>query len=240
MLFTEHGTVVERLAELGIRPEDVDYLVFDHLHTQDIRRLVGTNGPAPDLGFPDGPVPPTFPNARLIVPRVELDHVRDVHPFQARFHQSAAYADVDTSRLLLVDGSVLVAPGLALLRTPGHTLGNWTIVVNTPTRGVVTSSENGVAVECYAPAHSRLPGVAAWAREWDYEVLLNFNTPEFASWQYNSMVVEKLLADPIPGHPHFPHVVPSSELTRHRLAPRIKPTYEHGELTLGVIGPVTT
>ena len=238
LLFTEHGTVVERLAQLGIRPEDVDYLVFDHLHTQDVRRLIGTTGPAPDLGFPDGPVPAQFPNARLIVPRKELEHVRDVHPFQARFHQSSAYADIDESRLLLVDGSVLVAPGLALLRTPGHTLGNWTIVVNSPERGILTSSENGVAVECYSPAHSALPGVGAWAREWGYEVLLNFNTPEFASWQYNSMVVEKLLADPIPGFPHFSHVVPSSELTHHRLAPRIRPTYEHGELTLGRVGPV--
>ena len=236
LLFTEHGTVVEHLAALGIAPEDVDYLVFDHLHTQDVRRLIGTTAPAPDLGFPDSPVPAAFPNARLIVQRDELAHVRDVHPFQARFHQPETYAHIDESRLLVIDGSVLVAPGVALLRTPGHTLGNHSIVVHTPDCGIVTSSENGVAVECYAPRHSKLPGVARWAREWDYEIVLNFNTPEYASWQYNSMVAESLIADPIPGHPHFRQVVPSSELTRHRLAPGIKPTYEHGELTFGRVG----
>lgn len=223
-LFTEHQTVLQHCAALGIRPEDVDYLTFDHLHTQDIRRLVGTK---------DGSHAPMFPNAELIVQRVELEHVKDVHPFQARFHQSWTYADVDESRLRVIDGSVLVAPGLALLRTPGHTLGNHTIVVNTPDRGILTSSENGIAVECYAPEHSTLPGVAKFARAWGYEVILNFNTPEYASWQYNAMVVEKLVADPIPSHPHLPQVMPSSELTRNKLAPRVHPTFEHGELTLG-------
>lgn len=236
LLFTEHRTVVEHLAELGIAPEDVDYLAFDHLHTQDIRRIVGTTTPQPDLGFHDSPVPAAFPNARLIVQRDELAHVKDVHPFQARFHQPETYADLDESRLLVVDGSVLVGPGVALLRTPGHTLGNHSIVVNTPDRGIVTSSENGVAVECYAPLHSKISGVAKWAREWAYDVVLNFNTPEYASWQYNSMVAESLIADPIPGHEHLPHVIPSSELTRHRLAPGIRPTYEHGPLTLGRVG----
>ena len=145
------------------------------------------------------------------------------------------YDGIDESLLLVIDGSVLVAPGLALLRTPGHTLGNHTIVMNAPGRTILTSSENGVAVEAYTPLHSKLPGVAGFAKRWGYEVILNFNTPEWASWQYNSMVAESLIADPIPGTP-FRHVVPSSEQAKHRLAPRIRPTYAHGDLTLGKVG----
>lgn len=235
LLFVRHATVTEHLAHLGITPEQVDYLVFDHLHTQDIRRLVGTTTPQPDLGYPGSPVPATFPNAKMIVQRVELEHVKDAHPFQQRFHQPWTYADIDESRLLVVDGSVLVAPGLALVRTPGHTLGNHTIVMNAPGRGVMTSSENGVAVECYSPRYSRIAGVADFAKRWGYEVILNFNTPEYASWQYNSMVAEALIADPVPGAGHFKQVIPSSELAQHRLAPRIKPTYRHGELTIGQV-----
>lgn len=230
--FTRHAHVDEHLARLGIAPEEVDYLSFDHLHTQDIRRLIGTTAPAPDLGFTDQPVPPMFPNAKLIVQRHELEHVRDVHPFQARFHQSWTYETIDESRLLIIDGDVLVGPGLALLRSPGHTLGNHSLVVNTE-RGILTSSENGVSVDSWCPELSRIPGVASWAKEWGYEVVLNFNTPEYASWQYNSMVRDKLISDPIPGHPQLPQVFPSSELTRHRLAPGVKPLYEHGELTIG-------
>jgi glyoxylase-like metal-dependent hydrolase (beta-lactamase superfamily II) len=236
LLFVRHPRVTDQLAALGIKPEDVDYLVFDHLHTQDIRRLVGTTTPQPDLGFTDRPVPPMFPNAKMIVQKTELAHVKDAHPFQARFHQSWTYDDIDESRLLVIDGSVLVAPGLALLRTPGHTLGNHTIVMNAPGRGVMTSSENGVAVEAYAPRFSKLPGVAAFAKRWGYEVILNFNTPEWASWQYNSMVAESLVADPIPGHEQFPQVVPSSELVKHRFAPRVTPTFRHGDLTIGKVG----
>lgn len=232
--FTRHATVAEHLAAMGIDPAGVDYLAFDHLHTQDIRRLVGTVGPAPDLGYHDESVPPLFPNAQLIVQRDELEGVRRVHPFQQRFHQSWTYTDLREDRLLITDGDVLLAPGVALLRTPGHTLGNHTLVVNTE-RGVFTSSENGIAVECYAPEHSRLPGVRRWAQTWGYEVVLNFNTPEYASWQYNSMIKEKLIADPIAERPEFRQVFPSSQLTRHRLAPGIRPAYEHSDITVGSV-----
>lgn len=232
--FTRRGRIVRHLAAMGIAPQDVDYLAFDHLHTQDIRRLVGTEGPAPDLGYADSPVPALFPNARMILQPDELEHVRDVHPFQARFHQSGTYGTVRREALLPVEGDVLVAPGLAFLRTPGHTFGNQTLVVNTA-RGIFTSSENGIAVECYAPERSRLPGVRKWAAREGLEVVMNFNTPEFASWQYNSMIKEKLIADPIPGRPELPQVFPSSELTRHRLAPGIRPIHEHGDLTVGEV-----
>jgi hypothetical protein len=233
--FIRYPSVVEQLAEMGIAPAEVDYVAFDHLHTQDIRRLIGTTAPASDLGYPDSPIPPMFPNARLIVQRDELDHVRSVHPFQARFHQSWTYKDLREDKFLLTDGDVLVGPGLALLRTPGHTLGNHTLVVNTE-RGIFTSSENGVAAECYVPEHSRIPGVATFARRNNLEVVMNMNTPEYASWQYNSMVKEKLIADPVPNQPEFPQVFPSSELTRNRFAPRFRPTFEHGDLTVVAAG----
>src|SRR5204863_68584 len=46
---TVHGTVLGHLAAAGVRPEDVDYVVFDHLHTQDVRRLLGTTAPQADI-----------------------------------------------------------------------------------------------------------------------------------------------------------------------------------------------
>src|SRR3954469_13770964 len=54
---SEHGTVLGHLATAGIAPEDVDYIVFDHLHTQDVRRLLGTTAPQPDIS-PGGPITP--------------------------------------------------------------------------------------------------------------------------------------------------------------------------------------
>jgi hypothetical protein len=106
-------------------------------------------------------------------------------------------------------------------------------VVNTSQRGIFTSSENGISADSYAPRHSKIPGVRKWAKRWGYEVVMNFNTPEYASLQYNSMVKEKLVADPVPGAPGFRQTVPSSELVHHPLAPGIRPTLVHGDLTLG-------
>ncbi|WP_413803505.1 hypothetical protein [Streptomyces iranensis] len=70
LMVTEHGTVLGHLARLGIAPEDVDYLLFDHLHTQDLRRWIGTSTPQPDFG--DGPAEPAFPRAKVIVQRLDF------------------------------------------------------------------------------------------------------------------------------------------------------------------------
>jgi hypothetical protein len=72
------------------------------------------------------------------------------------------------------------------------------------------------------------------------DVLMNFNTPEYSSIQYNSMVKEKLVADPVPGFPHFSQVYPSSELTTHPMAPGIRPAYQHGDVTIERVRTVDT
>ena len=56
----------EALAKVGLRPEDVDYVSFDHLHVQDLRFVLGTHEPIE--GEP-APRPPLFPNAKLIAQR---------------------------------------------------------------------------------------------------------------------------------------------------------------------------
>lgn len=224
--FTRHGTVLEHLAQMGIDPADVNYTSFDHLHTQDIRRTVGTTRPQSDIESTE----PMFPNARMLCQTDELEHVVHAHPFQARFHQPDTYADIRRDNIELIDHDVLLGPGVALIRTPGHTLGNMTLVVNTP-HGILCSSENGVAVDSWEPAASKSKRIRRWAHTQGMEVLMNFNTPEYASLQYNSMVKEKLIADPLPSNPALPFVFPSSELTTHRLAPGVRPTHFHGEVT---------
>ena len=43
------GDVVSHLRSVGIDTGDVDWITFDHLHTQDVRRWIGTTEPAQDL-----------------------------------------------------------------------------------------------------------------------------------------------------------------------------------------------
>ncbi|MDX1620281.1 MAG: hypothetical protein R3320_04780 [Nitriliruptorales bacterium] len=241
MLSTAHGTVLGHLQALGIDPDDVDYLAFDHLHTQDVRRLIGTTRPAPDLGNGQEPVEPWFKNAKLIVQAREWETIRHLHPLQVPWYQPETYNSLPTERLLAVDGDVLLGPGVALMYTPGHTAGNMSLVLHTE-RGLWTSSENGVAAECWAPRASRIPGVRKWSLEWGQDVIMNANTLEYTAWQYDSMVVESEVADRAPDGV-YPQCFPTSELTSHPLSPMTAPTHafggiEHGMVRGGAITPV--
>lgn len=230
-LTTSHGTVLSQLYRMGIDRADVDYVAFDHLHTQDVRRLLGTTRPAPDLGSGEEPVVPWLPNARLIVQTREWDTARNPHPLQAPWYQPDTYEDVRSDALAFIDGDVQLGPGVALAYTPGHTLGNMTLVLHTDT-GLWTSSENGIAAECYTPEASRIPGVRRWAATWGQEVILNANVLEFTAWQYNSMVVEKEIAD-MAGSGPFRQNFPSSELVGTRLSPGTAPTFSHRAIRHG-------
>jgi glyoxylase-like metal-dependent hydrolase (beta-lactamase superfamily II) len=223
VMSTTHGTVAQALATWGVAPSDVDYITFDHLHVQDVRGLLGTET-----------IPALLPRARLLVQRPELAAFAAPHPLQRHWYVAGGLDGVPADRIVVLDGDVLIGPGLALIRTPGHTAGNHTPTLVTD-RGVWTISENGIAVDAYAPESSRIAGLRAHARDTDVEVVLNANTRENTLDQYTSMVLEKTLADPCPDRPEFPQHFPSSELTRHPLAPGLAPTYTHGAITYGQV-----
>ncbi|MER7972074.1 hypothetical protein ABTX35_24280 [Streptomyces sp. NPDC096080] len=226
-MVTEHETVLGHLARLGIAPEDVDYVLFDHLHTQDLRRWVGTTAHQDDLG---GRPEPLLPRAKVVVQRDELAAMAELHPLQRPWYQPGTYRDVPTGAFLPIEGSVLLGPGVAVVKTPGHVFGNQSLVLHTST-GVWVSSENVIAAECLTPEHSRLPGLARWSREWGQEVVLNANSLETTADQYNSVVLEKTLADPSQDDPRFLQFFPSSELTGAWTNPGTNPTFSHRTLT---------
>ncbi len=102
-------------------------------------------------------------------------------------------------------------------------------------RGAWTISENGIAVDAYAPGTSQIRGVARHARDHGVEVILNANTREQSLDQYTSMVLEKTIADPVADRPELPQHFSSSELVPHPLAPGLSPSYTHGAITHGAV-----
>jgi hypothetical protein len=222
-------TPAERLAALGLRPEDVDYIAFDHMHTQDVRGLLGT-GAAKD----GERLPAVFPNAKLLIWRPELDIFRALHPLQRPWYIPEGVRHVSADRIVVCDGDVLLGKGVALMRTPGHTVGNWSLVVSTD-NGVWAVSENGVAADAYAPEASRIPGLRRHAHREGIEVILNSNTLEGRNEQYTSMVLEKLVVDRCRDNPDFYQHFSSSELTATPLTPGLSPTYRHGGIESGEI-----
>lgn len=215
------ATVEERLAELGIAPERVDYLSYDHLHTQDLRRWLGTGS---DRGV--------FPNAKLLVMRQEWQSALGLLPTQADWYCPHGLEGVDPSRVVLLDGDTMLGDSLAIVATPGHTEGNHSFVTRTP-EGIFVTSENGVGPDAYDPLASRIPGLAAWARRTGSEVVLNGNTLESSVDQYISMVAEKTIAGRSKRAPDFSGVLCSSELDAYWAFPGITPTFSYGDLEFG-------
>ena len=147
----------QALARAGLRPEDVDFISFDHLHVQDVRFVLGTTEP---IAGEAAPRPPLFPNAKLITQRREWDTFASIHPMQWAWYVGDGIKDVPTENVVLIDGDVELGKGCALISTPGHTDGNHSLCINTPD-GVWVSSENGVAADSWHPEHLEDPGRAA-------------------------------------------------------------------------------
>jgi glyoxylase-like metal-dependent hydrolase (beta-lactamase superfamily II) len=110
--FEGEARLPEQLAARGVRPENVDIVVNTHLHFDhcgwNTRRL-------------NGNAVPMFPNARYVVQRGELEHAH--HPSErdrASYFPENFEAMEASGQWWLLDGDQEIAPGVELLRVPGH------------------------------------------------------------------------------------------------------------------------
>jgi hypothetical protein len=213
----EYARPEQALAQVGVRPESVDFISFDHLHVQDPRLIL-----------------PHFPNAKLLVQRREVATLQSIHPMQWFWYVEGALDGVAEDRLVLLDGDVELGRGVSIAWTPGHTDGNHSLVINTPD-GVWVSSENGVACDNWQPELSRIPGVREYALSQRREICPNANTLEDSLDQYDSMVKEKTLADFSPRAPQWKQILPSSELVSWKRQWPVVPTHRHGPLSYGTV-----
>ena len=223
LMATQYGHADAQLAELGLSADDIDLVAWDHFHTQDIRPILG-----------DGTLQARFPNAYLLAPQHEWDDWGDLHPMQHSWFVRDGKIGVPKDKVILFDDDVWLGDGCLLLKTPGHTTGNQTLFVHGDD-GVFGCSENGTSADNWAPRASRIPGLKKQAETYDYEVILNSNTPELAAEQYTSMIVEKEMVDSVPGRPELVQMFPSSEVTPSAFAPGIRPTTVFKERTSGML-----
>jgi len=224
------GTVEDGLRELGLTPSDIDLIAFDHFHTQDLRPTLGTTR---GDGLSD-PLPARFPNATLLAPRAEWEDWDELHPMQRAWFIRDGKKDVALERVVLTDGDLRLGAGCLLLGTPGHTSGNQTLFVHAES-GVFGCSENGTSADNWSPYESRLPGLRAFARAYDLEVVMNSNTPELGAEQYVSMVLERTMVDRVPDAPAFLQMFPSSEVTPSAVAPGLRPSMVFEHRTSGAV-----
>ncbi|MCA9647899.1 MAG: hypothetical protein KC492_44715, partial [Myxococcales bacterium] len=223
VLQQKFDSLESQLSALGLDGSDIDYVAFDHFHTQDLRALLGTSGRSA-----------RFPNAVLLAPAREWDDWDDLHPMQKAWFVADGKRDVNTQRVLLTDADYALGDGVMLLRTPGHTSGNQTLFVNTQ-NGVWGCSENGTCADNWSPLDSKIPGLARLCRQQDLDVVINANTPELGATQYTSMVLERTLVDRVEYAPAFVQMFASSEVQSSPLAPGLKPTVAFKKLHFGQV-----
>lgn len=108
--------VLEHLADLGLRPENIDFLICTHFDVD-------------HAGYHDA-----FPQAELLVQREHYALARSGH---ARYAAARAHWDHPALRYRLLDGDTELLPGLSLLETSGHTPGHQSVLVRLPQTGAV-------------------------------------------------------------------------------------------------------
>ncbi|WP_296950558.1 N-acyl homoserine lactonase family protein [uncultured Massilia sp.] len=110
-------TIVQQLADLGLRPADIGYVAVSHAH------------------FDHSGQVDAFPNATLIIQRAELDAMADTRTAAERYIDASLYrthiAGKTLTRVKVVDGDVdLFGDGtLKTIATPGHTPGSMALLV---------------------------------------------------------------------------------------------------------------
>jgi glyoxylase-like metal-dependent hydrolase (beta-lactamase superfamily II) len=109
--FGERHVLLERLAAMGVSPEDVDTIVLSHFHFDHAINFV------------------LFPEAEVMI------HERELAYAEANCHRDLAVPDEflnplkQTGRLRVLTGEEEVLPGVRVLETPGHTPGSISLLI---------------------------------------------------------------------------------------------------------------
>lgn len=151
----EGDPLLRSLSDAGVRAEDVDAVVFSHLHFDHA-------GGATRLDE-KGELVPTFPNAEYIVQRLEwvtatagFPELRGVYP------QENLLPLKESGQLRLVDGNVELLPGLRAQVTGGHTHGHAAIIIE-------SGGETAVYLGDVCPTTRHLP--VFWGLGYDVDLL---------------------------------------------------------------------
>ena len=146
----------DALAERGYRPEDVRWVINTHLHFDH----AGGN----TFRDPDGNVALSFPRARYVVQKGELDFASHTNERTAASYLAPNFATVPFT---LLDGEAEVLPGLRCVPTPGHVPYHQSILVE-------SGGERACFLADVVPTSAHLP--LPWIMAYDLEPLVTLQS----------------------------------------------------------------
>lgn len=111
--FERSGRLPEKLARMGLQPEDIHMVVNTHLHFDHCGWNVAVDRA--------GRLLPLFSHARYCTHRDELSHARQPTERERGSYRSDTFEPiVKAGQFQLLEGDREIAPGVELIRTPGH------------------------------------------------------------------------------------------------------------------------
>ncbi|MBI3931998.1 MAG: MBL fold metallo-hydrolase [Acidobacteria bacterium] len=126
-------TLLDGLARLGVRPEDVDVVVNTHLHFDHAGGNTRLEG---------GKAVPTFPRARYVVQMGEWEDATHPNERNRASYLEANFVPLAENRQLEpVQGAVEVAPGVRVVPVGGHTAYHQMVVIEGGGQTVVVPTD---------------------------------------------------------------------------------------------------
>lgn len=113
--FENGKDVIQQLASLGLKPDDIDTVISTHYDGDHAGRHAA------------------FTQAQYVVQRL---HHQDA-PTNPRYADIRAQWDQPLERIRLVDGDTELLPGLELIETSGHVPGHQSVLVRLPQTGAI-------------------------------------------------------------------------------------------------------
>jgi len=105
--------LTDRLRDYGLKPEDIDIVIDTHLHFDHC----GGN-----TRVENGKAIPAFPNAQYFVQKGEYDHaLAPTERDRASYFPENYVPIAEAGRLTLLETDKVIAPGVEVIRVPGHT-----------------------------------------------------------------------------------------------------------------------
>jgi glyoxylase-like metal-dependent hydrolase (beta-lactamase superfamily II) len=102
----------DRLKDRGLDPSEIDIVINTHLHFD---HCGGNTRIVKDK------VVPTYPNAKYVVQRGEFEHAKHPTERDRASYIEENYVPLSSAKLALLEADRAIAPGVELIRVPGHT-----------------------------------------------------------------------------------------------------------------------
>ena len=128
------------LSAAGISPDEIDYVLCTHLHTDH----VGWN-----TKLENGRWVPTFPNARYLIPDEDEKHFREG---SGNSYNQSVLPVLEAGQVELVKSEHSLGDHVTIIPTPGHTPGHVSVLLKSGgSEAIITGDAIHTSAQCWYP-----------------------------------------------------------------------------------------